>query len=141
MNPPAPDGLPREVRDVSKAFGPKSMSGFLGEIGAVEDMLGQAGEAGSLGDRPLVVLSAGQVYRPPSVSDDVSAQMVDTWNALQADLATLSSNADRRVVPNATHYIQLDDPAAVIAAVSDVVSAVDDAAKPAPMLSRRWRAC
>jgi hypothetical protein len=124
MNLPAPDSLPGEVRDLSDAFGPKSMTGFLGEMGAMEDVLGQARETGSLGDRPLVVLSAGQVYRHPAVSDDVFAQMVDTWNALQADLATLSSNADRRVVPNATHYIQLDDPAAVIAAVSDVVSAV-----------------
>jgi pimeloyl-ACP methyl ester carboxylesterase len=119
-----PDSLPGEVRDLSDAFNPTSTTGWLGEMNAAEDIMAQAGETGSLGDRPLVVLSAGQVYRPPRVSDDVSAQMVETWNALQADLASLSSNADRRVVPDATHYIQLDDPAAVIAAVSDVVSAV-----------------
>ncbi len=124
MEPPAPDSLPEEVREVSRAFGPTSMACLLGEIDAVEDMLGQAGETGTLGDRPLVVLSAGQVYRPPGVSDEVFAQMGDTWAALQADLVTLSSNADLRVIPDATHYIHLDNPTAVIAAVSDVVAAV-----------------
>ncbi len=43
---------------------------------------------------------------------------------LQAELAALSTNADQRVIQDATHYIQLDNPAAVIAAILDVVTTV-----------------
>ena len=42
---------------------------------------------------------------------------------LQAELAALFSNSDHRMVSDAAHFVQLDDPEAVIHAVRDVLTA------------------
>ena len=70
----------------------------------------------SYGHLPLIVLS--QDY-----SQDHSAQgkqTAATWDALQQDLASLSSNSQHRVAPHSGHYIQLDRPDLAIAAIQSV---------------------
>jgi pimeloyl-ACP methyl ester carboxylesterase len=70
----------------------------------------------SYGHLPLIVLS--QDY-----SQDHSVQgkqMAATWNALQHDLASLSSNSRQSVAPHSGHYIQLDRPDLAIAALHSV---------------------
>jgi hypothetical protein len=69
--------------------------------------------AGSLGDKPLAVVSAGE--QPPA------------WLELQDKLATLSPNSIHRVVDGATHVSLLyhpDDARATSAAILGVVEAV-----------------
>jgi len=44
-------------------------------------------------------------------------QMAATWDALQHDLASLSSNSRQSVAPHSGHYIQLDRPDLAIAAI------------------------
>jgi pimeloyl-ACP methyl ester carboxylesterase len=75
----------------------------------------QAGALTSLGDKPLVVLTATENLRG-SVG----------WGAAQDRLAVLSTNADHRVV-EASHVGLLDDPAdaaSSAAAITDVVRSV-----------------
>jgi pimeloyl-ACP methyl ester carboxylesterase len=70
----------------------------------------------SYGQLPLIVLS--QDY-----SQDRSAQgqqMAATWNALQQDLASLSSNGQHSVAQHSGHYIHLDRPDLAIAAIQSV---------------------
>jgi pimeloyl-ACP methyl ester carboxylesterase len=70
----------------------------------------------SYGHLPLIVLS--QDY-----SQDHSAQgkqTAATWDALQHDLASLSSNSQHSVAPHSGHYIQLDRPDLAIAAIQSV---------------------
>jgi pimeloyl-ACP methyl ester carboxylesterase len=70
----------------------------------------------SYGKLPLIVLS--QDY-----SQDRSPQgkqMAATWDALQQDLASLSSNSQHSVAVHSGHYIQLDRPDLVIAAIQSV---------------------
>jgi len=70
----------------------------------------------SFGHLPLIVLS--QDY-----SQDHSAQgkqTAATWDALQQDLASLSSNSRQSVAPHSGHYIQLDRPDLAIAAIQSV---------------------
>lgn len=98
--------------------------GVLGEARAVDAMSEQASRTGSLGDRPVVVLSAGRPRPMPSVSDEGNAAMWRAWLELQAELAALSTNSDHRVVEDAGHYIHWDRPQAVVAATRDVVTAV-----------------
>jgi len=50
--------------------------------------------------------------------------MQAAWETLQADEATWSIGGQHQRVPNASHYIQFDRPAVVIAAVRDVVARV-----------------
>jgi len=46
--------------------------------------------------------------------------MEATWNALQQDMASLSSNSHHSVAEHSGHYIHVDRPDLVIAAIQSV---------------------
>lgn len=82
-----------------------------------------ARSAGNLGDRPLIVLTAGRYWKP---DDPVAAQEIvkfhETWvNRLQPELAHLSTNGKQVVVENSDHGIPEEAPEAVASAVQEVV--------------------
>jgi hypothetical protein len=83
-----------------------------------------ARSAGTLGDRPLIVLTAGQYWQP---DDPVAAKEIvefhEVWvNQLQANLARLSTNGKQIVVENSDHGIPEKAPASVVAAVQEIVT-------------------
>ena len=98
--------------------------GLLGEAAAADAIFAQARRTGSLGDRPLVVLSAGVKPELPGISDEVNVEMNAILRELQEELAALSTSSDHRIIEDAEHYIHRDRPDAVVAAVRDVVTAV-----------------
>jgi pimeloyl-ACP methyl ester carboxylesterase len=100
--------------------------GVMSEGREIDAMSEQAGRTGSLRDRPVVVLTAGEIRTMPGLSAESDAAMRRTWLELQGELATLSTNSDHRIVEGAGHYIHWDQPAAVVAAIRDVVMAVRD---------------
>jgi pimeloyl-ACP methyl ester carboxylesterase len=70
----------------------------------------------SYGKLPLIVLSR-------DYSQDQSAQGKQdaaTWDALQQDMASLSSNSQHSVAQHSGHYVQLDRPDLAIAAIQSV---------------------
>jgi len=82
-----------------------------------------ASSAGTLGDRPLVVLTAGQYWKP---NDPIAAQEItefhETWvHQLQPELAHLSTNGKQIIVENSDHGIPEEAPGAVVSAVREVV--------------------
>ena len=82
------------------------------EVLALPDALNQANELTTIGDHPLVVLTAG------------SGQQAG-WSTAQQRLAQLSTNADHRVIPTATHETVLGaDAPASAHAILDVVASV-----------------
>lgn len=72
-----------------------------------------------LGAKPLIVLS-----RDPSWGKVDPEELKRTWQVLQAELATLSSNSRRTIAAGSGHYIHMSQPRLVIEAISDVVSSV-----------------
>jgi pimeloyl-ACP methyl ester carboxylesterase len=81
--------------------------------------LDRAAELTSLGDKPLMVLSAGTGSLPG-------------WAAQQNDLATLSTSSVHRTIPSATHASLINDPvdaAQSSRAIRDVVKAVQRAGR------------
>jgi hypothetical protein len=94
-----------------------------GEAQAMRESFAQAAETGKLGNHPLVVLTAGHIPPPSDMSEQKQNVFHEIRFALQAELAMLSTNADQRVSPHAGHFVQLDDPAAVVTAIRDVVTA------------------
>ncbi len=76
-------------------------------------------------DLPLVVLTGGQSFA--GLPDGLRERMESVRHELQRELAAFSTNSDHRIIADAGHYIQLDDPEAVIRAVADVVAAVRNA--------------
>jgi pimeloyl-ACP methyl ester carboxylesterase len=85
-------GLPPRERAALAASwsAPKHWVAQSVEMSALESLYGQARSLGSLGDVPLVVITAGN-------NGSVG------WNKLQAELATLSTNSAHRTVNSATH--------------------------------------
>ena len=81
------------------------------------------------GEMPIIVLTSTKVPElPPGTPDAASARA--TFAAMDAEmhrghaeLAALSSRGVQRLVPDSGHYIQLDQPDAVIAAIKEVISA------------------
>lgn len=69
--------------------------------------------ATTLGDRPLIVLVAGQ-----------SLASTPHWEEAQERQAALSSHSETRVARGSSHCIQCDDPQLVVTAVNDVVASV-----------------
>jgi pimeloyl-ACP methyl ester carboxylesterase len=75
---------------------------------------------GVFGRKPMIVLTHGTYDETDPL--DVAGQAVGI--ALHAETARLSRVGSHRVVPRTNHYIQLDDPEAVIAAIHEVLVAL-----------------
>lgn len=82
--------------------------------------------AGSLGDRPLIVLTAGKYIVPPDPAEvPEAAAYHDVWvHQLQADLARLSTRGRQVIVENSNHGIAFQAPDAVANAVQEVVKQI-----------------
>ncbi len=79
----------------------------------------------SIGDKPLVVLTAGlQEPELPGISPELSARIARVWQEMQAELPRrISTNAAQIVAAKSHHYIQLENPKLVVASVRQVVDA------------------
>jgi pimeloyl-ACP methyl ester carboxylesterase len=70
--------------------------------------------AGELGDRPLIVITAG----PGKI---INGRVWEMWHGLQAELAALSCNRRHIVASHPDHYVHKKEPDLVITAIRDVV--------------------
>ncbi len=76
--------------------------------------------SGTLGDRPLVVLTASQHGFPHAITGEAEA----VWQEMQMELARLPSTSTHIVLDEVGHCIHCEQPAVVIAAIGRVVKAV-----------------
>jgi hypothetical protein len=123
-----PNEPPRAAQAVA-AYTPISLPAMLAEGDAIDTSFAQAGTFRTLGDRPLVVLTA---MAPLSAEDRATLKMApaqgrqvqDTWKSLQDEEASWSSRSRHQLVPDSHHYIQFERPDIVIVAVREVVDSV-----------------
>jgi len=80
----------------------------------------QVRATGTLGNMPLVVLTAGKSGLPLKRPQPLEA----AWRGMQEELAGLSTDSVHVLMPKSGHYIQVESPKAVIAAIQEVVTAV-----------------
>ncbi len=85
-------------------------------IEAVQQDLNQAQAPQSLNDLPLFVLTRG--LDEPAMTEEFE----QNWDVLQRELTQLSSKSQQQIAEQSGHYIQLDQPELVIAAVEWVFS-------------------
>jgi pimeloyl-ACP methyl ester carboxylesterase len=128
-----PLGLPRwkgwcggaapEIREAFRAFDctVKQKRGWLAEAHGIDESLSQAASSGSLGSRPLVVLSEDPDPTGPAGQDPNFKAFLSTLGEMHEELARLSSRGIRVLARGSGHYIFEDRPDTVIAAVQDVV--------------------
>lgn len=78
---------------------------------------------GALRDLPLIVLTAGNKFGENEGAAPTEVHPLRrAWSQAGATIAALSTRGEQRVVPDASHVIQFEQPQAVIDAVRDVVA-------------------
>lgn len=91
-------GLPPEAREMRRVYSSSAHSSrsLRDEFAQLPVSLAQADSVRSLGDRPLIVVTAAR-----------GAQ--EGWLPLQSEMAALSTNSLHQVLPNATHTSLIED--------------------------------
>ena len=72
----------------------------------------------------LIVLTRGNPQDTPGLNAAQNEAVNRAWAEGHDRLAALSSRGSNRVVPNSGHYIQIDQPQAVIDAVTSAVTQI-----------------
>jgi hypothetical protein len=108
--------LPTKARGEERAFWPtaRHLRSLRDEFSELPTALLQAGDLKTLGDKPLVVVTAGKGAKAG-------------WQPLQDELAALSSNSLHRNIPDATHTMLTEDEGAAqmsSQAIRDAVKSV-----------------
>jgi pimeloyl-ACP methyl ester carboxylesterase len=114
---------PEELRSAARAAGFRTswVDAVGKEIGAIETSLEQTAQAAALagslplGDAPVVILSRGRPDEPSELSE------YETALELHRDLLYMSSRSRHQIVDDSGHFIQLDRPEVVAAAIREVV--------------------
>jgi pimeloyl-ACP methyl ester carboxylesterase len=120
----APPSYPEDLaRRFVEAQGLVQSQTFLSEVESFLSANSQQLEAEprSLGDLPLIVLTRGQ--RSTNMSPEQAETEWLLWHRLHDQVTARSTQGDHRLVPDAGHYIQLDQPQVVIDTVLEVVQA------------------
>ena len=100
----------------------KYLDAELAETAAMPQSEAETRAAGSLGDRPLVVLTAGRVAYPANVPAEDAEAFHKLWvGELQVSLAKLSTRGRQVMVESSTHLIPLQAPQAVVTAIREVL--------------------
>jgi hypothetical protein len=108
----APD-LPPQAKAAYTAYQvtPRSIQGWADAAAGMPASLAQAGAVTSLGDVPLIVLTAGRDQKPD-------------WPAMQSQLLQLSTHSQQLIAEKSGHNIAIDRPEAAVAAILQMVEQV-----------------
>ena len=93
----------------------------IAEMKAFRESASQTAASGTLGDLPLVVLSHDPDKPSSELPPDLAKPTNEAWEKMQEELAHLSTRGRQSIVKGSAHYIQIDRPDAVVAAIRDVV--------------------
>jgi pimeloyl-ACP methyl ester carboxylesterase len=124
----------REAPGVSKEFGremlylamqPKFIDASFSELGSFAESANEVRAAGNLGDKPLVVLTAGKSADASQVPAGFPKKEFDdfheVWvNDLQVKESHLSTRGKRIMVLDSTHMIPFERPDTIVAAIHEV---------------------
>ncbi|NWF07169.1 MULTISPECIES: alpha/beta fold hydrolase [Pseudomonas] len=121
--------VPTQVSKPVNAYFSTSLAGMASELVSTDQTLKEGGALRTLGNRPLVVLTAmapasDEMVQTECISKQSDSRQREVWRSLQEDEASWSTRSRHELLPGATHYIQYDRPDAVIAAVRSVVDVV-----------------
>lgn len=115
-------GAPDDLRAVWLTFfRPSSFAGLKSL--ADPDSMARLASADriDLGDRPLIVLTAGRQSSGSTGTPEYYAAVRKTWLERHAAFSRLSRRGEHRIVEGAGHSIHFEKPEAVVAAITDVL--------------------
>lgn len=83
-----------------------------------------------LGDLPLICLTRTPYHwSQPGISAGTVNAMEKEWREMHIELARFSTRGVEKIIPNSGHYIQLDQPEAVVEAIVEVINMNKDSAR------------
>jgi len=111
-------------------FQSKSLETMARELDSFGEDSKEVRQSGSLGDKPLIVLTAGRGPTAAEVPAGASMEDFDKFhqiwvNDLQARLAHLSTRGKRIIVPDSGHMIPMEKPQMVVSAVQEICASVN----------------
>lgn len=117
--------LPRDFREELLYLQPRTDAAVSAEAKAESASWDEVRSAGNLGDRPLIVLTAGHPYLPdPLLTKEEMDREERVWiNGLQAEEARLSTRGKQIVVADSGHMIPFERPDSVVSAIHGVWAA------------------
>ncbi len=123
-NPGLPDEAYAQLQAITATTGYFEM--FLAELNTVEESSAEvrALNLTSLGNMPLIVLSAGHGDAIVSLSDAENQQIWKELQVEQSELVALSSDSKQIIAEQSGHFIQLDQPDLVIEAIREMMDAI-----------------
>jgi pimeloyl-ACP methyl ester carboxylesterase len=124
----AEGGPPEELAKERSALynGTRHLYAVADESATINESIATATDAApSLGDKPLIVLSAG-ARQYPGFTKEQTKRADKQANEFEAGLTDLSENSELVVAKDSTHYIQFDRPELVVDAIRRVVEAARD---------------
>jgi len=102
-----------------------SVEAAVSELSSFEQSGQEVRGCRPLGDRPVIVLTQGKLIEASDAGGvplEVMQQYMKTWREeLQPALARRSTRGEQRVVANSSHMIPMEEPAAVVTAIRDVI--------------------
>jgi pimeloyl-ACP methyl ester carboxylesterase len=120
-------GGPPEIRAMQRTVECRwqAVKASEAEVSAAGASADEGRRTGSLGSMPLVVLSRDpeKGAAPGLVPTEFSQQFEVQWSQMQEELVRLSTNGSRVVANGSTHYVQMDRPDLVLAAIRKVLDA------------------
>lgn len=133
LRPNAPLGMPettfQEMRYLM--LQPKYIDALVSEAALMfPESAAEVRSAGGLGDKPLIVLTAGEMDQPPVLPPGVSQRDIDGMRdghirQAQMRAAALSTRGRQILVPDSHHMIPFERPDAIVSAVREVYLAVN----------------
>jgi len=121
--------LSPQLQQISKTAWARSQTFdvLIAEMESVHESAAQVRATGSLGDIPLVVISASnsfEAFRTPD-SNFPFDEANHIWMVLQSDLAQLSTSSTHLISDTGTHHIHTAEPEMIVAAIRQMIRAVD----------------
>ncbi|HEV3254045.1 MAG TPA: alpha/beta hydrolase [Candidatus Acidoferrales bacterium] len=141
--------IPQPMKDELRYLSLQSqfVHAVVAESVAFDESAQQARAAGTLGDKPLIVLTAGRSLNLPDMPAAEMQAFRTIWvNELQPSLARLSTRGQRIMVEQSDHLIPFEQPQAIVSAIRLVMGASTApaatprpkaAAKPAPATQKK----
>ncbi len=122
--PPAPDD-PEQLKSI-RAFWTTGWRDPASTTEGIDFLTSQreGHQVTSLDDLPLRVMTAGTYLHMPGVPDVARPHLQSLWRGLQGRLAGLSRNVAVTQLDASGHFIQRDDPAAIVSVIRDLVAQV-----------------
>ncbi len=84
----------------------------------------QAHTIDTLGDMPLLMITAGSHVRAAPPGDASAARMQMLWREMHRELMRQSSNAQQILVETSGHFVQREQPEVIVAAVRQMLETV-----------------